>query len=129
MNKYTHGKHVMLDLQYDPIKTNLKTNVIMDYCNKFMFDAITENSNMKIIDRRLHLFDEPPGFTIFFCLDESHCSVHSYTNRGLLSFDCYTCGITDPNKIMEEIEFKLQKVISGLKATYFLTVKRFHYNE
>lgn len=122
----THGNHSMLDLQYDPKETNLETNFIMEYCYKIIEESIIENSDMKIIDKRKHLFIDPAGFTIFFCLDESHCSVHSYTNRGLLSFDCYTCGKTNPVIIINEIKKKLQNILN-LKETYFHTVKRFHY--
>jgi S-adenosylmethionine/arginine decarboxylase-like enzyme len=125
----THGKHVMLDLQYDPVKTNLTTEALMNFCFQYIGEAITENSNMKIIDKVKHLFDEPPGFTIFYCLDESHCSLHSYTNRGLLSLDCYTCGETNPIYIMEAIEVKLRNIISDLKVNYSNVVRRFYFNK
>ncbi len=40
-------------------------------------------------------------------LDESHCSVHTYADLGLMAFDFFTCGHTDPKKIWSIISSKL----------------------
>jgi S-adenosylmethionine decarboxylase len=37
-------------------------------------------------------------------LDESHCSVHTYAELGLLAMDIFTCGDTDPKRIWERIQ-------------------------
>jgi S-adenosylmethionine decarboxylase len=47
--------------------------------------------------------DSPPGFTAVVVLDESHCSVHTYADIGLMAFDIFTCGKTDPHAILEHI--------------------------
>lgn len=43
----------------------------------------------------------PPGCTAVVMLDESHCSVHTYADEGLMAFDVFTCGDTDPRQVWE----------------------------
>lgn len=45
----------------------------------------------------------PPGFTAVVLLDESHCSVHTYADLGLVALDIFTCGATDPLEILKHI--------------------------
>jgi len=45
--------------------------------------------------------DSPPGFTAVVLLDESHCSVHTYADLGLMAIDVFTCGHTDPRDVLE----------------------------
>jgi S-adenosylmethionine decarboxylase len=47
--------------------------------------------------------DSPPGFTAVVVLDESHCSVHTYADLGLMAIDVFTCGNTDPADILHFI--------------------------
>jgi S-adenosylmethionine decarboxylase proenzyme len=47
--------------------------------------------------------DSPPGCTAFVMLDESHCSAHTYADAGLIAFDFFTCGNTDPNQIWQSV--------------------------
>ena len=51
--------------------------------------------------------DSPPGFTAFVLLDESHCSVHSYADCGLMALDVFTCGATDPVEVLRLIRNEL----------------------
>ena len=138
MKKYlTKGKHVLLDLQYDtsihapsvaggrdpPISPKDLMNLIFNIIGK----SISSLSNMTVVDSRKFELFVPPGFTIFYCLDESHCSCHSYTDNGLLSLDCYTCGITDPAVIMENIQKEITKIIPTIEVTYINIVRRFNH--
>jgi S-adenosylmethionine decarboxylase proenzyme len=43
--------------------------------------------------------ESPPGCTAVVMLDESHCSVHTYADEGLMAFDVFTCGSTDPREV------------------------------
>lgn len=45
--------------------------------------------------------DSPPGFAAICLLDESHVSAHSYADTGLVALDIFTCGKTDPHRILE----------------------------
>ena len=51
--------------------------------------------------------DSPPGCTAVVMLDESHCSVHTYADLGLMAFDVFTCGSTDPRQVWAHIQSKL----------------------
>lgn len=45
--------------------------------------------------------NSPPGFTAVVVLDESHCSAHTYADLGLVALDVFTCGATDPARVLE----------------------------
>lgn len=47
--------------------------------------------------------DSPPGFTAVVMLDESHCSVHTYADQGLMALDVFTCGSTDPREVLKYV--------------------------
>ena len=47
--------------------------------------------------------------------DESHLTAHCYSERGWLSIDCFTCGSTDPESIIDNINDKLMAQSSELK--------------
>jgi S-adenosylmethionine decarboxylase len=51
--------------------------------------------------------DSPPGFTAVVLLDESHCSVHTYADLGLMALDIFTCGSTDPMDILRHIQAEI----------------------
>jgi S-adenosylmethionine decarboxylase len=51
--------------------------------------------------------NSPPGFTAFVLLDESHCSAHSYADLGLIALDLFTCGNTDPNRVLHYLRQEL----------------------
>ncbi|MFH1845848.1 MAG: adenosylmethionine decarboxylase [bacterium] len=57
-----------------------------------------ERAGANVINQVRYRFgaDSPPGFTAFLLLDESHCSVHTYAEEGLVALDIFTCGGTDP---------------------------------
>jgi S-adenosylmethionine decarboxylase proenzyme len=64
--------------------------------------------------------DSPPGCTAVVMLDESHCSVHTYADLGLVAMDVFTCGSTDPRDI-----WKFVKAEMGLGYAEIRTVHRF----
>ena len=52
--------------------------------------------------------DSPEGCTAMVMLDESHCSVHTYADDGLMAFDFFTCGDTDPARIWDLVRERLE---------------------
>lgn len=52
--------------------------------------------------------ESPPGCTAVVMLDESHCSVHTYADEGLMAFDVFTCGNTDPHMLWSMVRNELQ---------------------
>ena len=50
----------------------------------------------------------PDGCTAIVMLDESHCSVHTYADLGLIAMDIFTCGDTDPRRIWNGVQRSLK---------------------
>jgi S-adenosylmethionine decarboxylase len=46
-----------------------------------------------VLEVRSHSF-EPQGFTAIVMLSESHASLHTYPERGIAFWDCFTCGLS-----------------------------------
>lgn len=87
------GRHSMTDhiKCYIPQKNveSVALNLI------FNFKIICEEEGLRIVGEKCIVFDgtkSPPGFTFVLCLDESHISVHSYADEGLLATDLFTCS-------------------------------------
>lgn len=62
----------------------------------------------------------PAGCTAIVMLDESHCSVHTYADLGLLAMDIFTCGQTDPEEIWQSLSRKL-----GIQNAKLSMIRRF----
>jgi spermidine synthase len=124
MTTHNQGKHVLLDLTY---KSPINYKHLMHYVYDLMDYSIKLHSNMKIIHKFKHAFEPPDkaGFSIIFSLDSSHASCHCYSDTGLMSFDVYTCGETEPYFIMKEILDSLRGKLWEVKTTYFSELKRF----
>ena len=54
-------------------------------------EAAIIHSGATILTYNDHTF-EGGGYTIFFVLSESHCSIHTYPEYGHLFIDYFTCG-------------------------------------
>ena len=62
----------------------------------------------------------PPGCTAIVMLDESHCSVHTYADLGLVAMDVFTCGSTNPWDVWMFVRSEM-----GLEDVRFREVRRF----
>ena len=98
-----HGAHIMLDC---------KGAIGVD--GSWML-ALMEKAVDASGARRVHSHNEdfdgsvsPLGFAAVVLLDESHVSAHCYSESGWLAIDAFTCGGTDPARIIEIIEKELQ---------------------
>ena len=54
-------------------------------CNLFC-----EDISLSVVERRVHNFT-PIGKTVFYVLEESHLSIHTWPERGYLHLDLVTC--------------------------------------
>jgi S-adenosylmethionine decarboxylase len=54
-------------------------------------DLFCDDVGLSIVDRRVHAF-EPIGKTVFYVLEESHLSVHTWPEKGYLHLDLVTCS-------------------------------------
>ena len=94
------GKHLLIDCR----------NVARDVCldDRRMLNAMAraaELAGATVISQVRYRFgsDSPPGVTAVVVLDESHCSVHSYADLGLIALDVFTCGTTEPSDVLHYI--------------------------
>jgi len=53
-------------------------------------DAFCDDVELSVVERRVHNF-EPIGKTVFYVLEESHLSIHTWPESGYLHFDLVTC--------------------------------------
>ena len=99
------GEHITLDIigtkkEYDP---SVFERVIND---------IAKAANVTILNVSRYKF-EPQGFTILALLAESHISFHTFPEKGIISFDFFTCGNISPSVAVEIIkkEFKYNRIV------------------
>ena len=91
------GKHLLIDCH------NVSRDVCLD--DKLVLKAMArgaERAGATVISQVRYRFghNSPPGFTAVILLDESHCSAHTYADDGLVAMDIFTCGSTDPLKVL-----------------------------
>ena len=98
------GKHLLIDCR----------NVHRESCldDKAMLSAMaraSERAGASVISQVRYHFghNSPPGFTAIVLLDESHCSVHTYADQGLVALDIFTCGNTDPHQVLKFMQDEL----------------------
>ena len=82
------GEHITVDIigttkEYDPL---VYEKVIKD---------IASAAKVTILNISKYKF-EPQGFTILALLAESHISFHTFPEKGIISFDFFTCGKVKP---------------------------------
>jgi S-adenosylmethionine decarboxylase len=92
------GIHLLIDCR----------NVSRDVClnDGLMLKAMAQaatRAGANVISQVRYRFghNSPPGFTAVVVLDESHCSAHTYADLGLIALDVFTCGNTDPRRVLE----------------------------
>ena len=98
------GKHLLIDCR------GVSREVCLD--DRRMLGALAraaERAGANVISQVRYRFgaDSPPGFTAVVLLDESHCSVHSYADLGLIALDIFTCGTTDPAEVLKHLRAEL----------------------
>jgi S-adenosylmethionine decarboxylase len=99
------GNHLLLevyDVNYDLLNT---LEPLLDTMVKGV-----ESAGMTILNTSTHCF-EPQGLTVVLTLSESHCSLHSWPEKGCAAIDVYTCGEGKPQIVVDELinYFKTEK--------------------
>lgn len=114
------GLHIMLDC-------NGAVGITGDWMLSLMEEAVDASGA-----RRVHSHNEnfdgsvsPPGFASVVLLDESHVSAHCYSDTGLLAIDAFSCGNTDPAKIIKIIESGIREKYPNLIINRRKRVERF----
>jgi S-adenosylmethionine decarboxylase len=94
------GRHLLIDCRSVPRDVCLNDQLVLEA----MARGATRAGATVISQVRYHFgHNSPPGFTAMVLLDESHCSAHCYADLGLIAFDIFTCGSTDPNDVLRYI--------------------------
>ena len=107
------GEHITLDIigttkEYDP---TLFENVI---------NKIAKAANVTILKISKYKF-EPQGFTILALLAESHISFHTFPEKGIISFDFFTCGNISPSVAVNIIKKEFNRDTKSLYHDIYST--------
>ena len=100
------GEHITLDIigttkEYDP-----------SVFEKVIYD-IAKAAKVTILNISKYKF-EPQGFTILALLAESHISFHTFPEKGIISFDFFTCGKINPSVAVEIIKKEFNRDTKSL---------------
>ena len=90
------GEHITLDIigankEYSP-----------SFYEKLVY-KIAKKAKVTVLGISKHKF-EPQGFTMVALLAESHISFHTFPEKGIISFDFFTCGKVSPSIALEVIK-------------------------
>ena len=97
------GYHYIIDAEF--------TKEIQPSFGHTLFEEllnIARKHSICVVGKKIKIFDgtdSPKGFASVVLIDESHISVHCYSDMGMIAFDCFTCG-ADPlktKKVTEEV--------------------------
>lgn len=119
----SHGSHILVD--YTGFFTTSKD--IGQLLLSIMEQAI-DNSDARRVHSHVEIFDgiiSPPGFAAAVLLDESHLTAHCYSDKGWLAIDCFTCGGTNAESIVDEIHQRLITLSPEIKLEKRTTASRF----
>lgn len=100
------GKHIIIDA------FNLPSDLLVDD-ERILNDLIEicKKNKVNIINTIRYRFGTktPPGCTAMVTVDESHISVHTYAEDGLMALDIFTCGSrTNTAQIWEDLKEKFR---------------------
>ena len=100
------GEHITLDI----IGTTKEYNP--ELFEKIIY-KIAKAAEVTVLKISKYKF-EPQGFTILALLAESHISFHTFPEKGIISFDFFTCGKVKPSIALDIIksEFKNKRIIT-----------------
>ena len=90
------GEHVTLDI----IGTKKEYD---DTFFENLVKKIADKAKVTVLNIAKYKF-KPQGFTLVALLAESHISFHTYPEKGIISFDFYTCGKISPNIALDVIK-------------------------
>ena len=94
------GEHITLDF------LGVKTDYTQSFYEKIIY-KIAKAAKVEILNVSSHKF-EPQGFTLVALLSESHFSFHTFPERGVISFDFFTCGKVNPKIALKILKKEIQ---------------------
>ena len=97
MNKV--GEHITLDF------LGVYENHSAEFYEKIL-KKIAEVAKVEIVNISKYVFT-PQGVTLLCLLKESHMSFHTFPEKGIVSFDFFTCGAVSPSVSLEILKKEL----------------------
>ena len=94
------GEHITLDF------LGVKNEYSSSFYEKIIY-KIAKAAKVEILNVSSHKF-EPQGFTLVALLSESHFSFHTFPERGVISFDFFTCGKIHPKIALKILKKEIQ---------------------
>ena len=112
------GEHITLDIigtkkEYSPL-----------FYEKLIY-KIAKAAKVTVLEISKYKF-EPQGFTILALLAESHISFHTFPEKGIISFDFFTCGKISPSVALEIIKKEIKHTRIVKKEFNRDTVSLYH---
>ena len=94
------GEHITLDIigtkkEYDPV-----------FFEKLVY-KIAKIAKVTVLEISKYKF-EPQGFTLVALLAESHISFHTFPEKGIISFDFFTCAKIPPSIALDVIKDEIE---------------------
>ena len=114
------GEHITLDIigankEYSP-----------DFYEKIIY-KIAKLAKVTVLKISKYKF-EPQGFTLVALLAESHMSFHTFPEKGITSFDFFTCGNISPSVAMDVIKDEIKHTHIIKKLFNRDTIELYHDN-
>ena len=94
------GEHITLDF------LGVKREYSKSFYEKIIY-KIAKAAKVEILNVSSHEF-QPQGFTLVALLSESHFSFHTFPERGVISFDFFTCGKVHPKVALKILKKEIQ---------------------
>jgi len=94
------GEHITLDF------LGVKNDYTPSFYEKIIY-KIAKAAKVEILNVSSHKF-EPQGFTLVALLSESHFSFHTFPEKGVISFDFFTCGKVHPKIALKILKKEIQ---------------------
>jgi S-adenosylmethionine decarboxylase len=112
------GRHLLFDFLGSPHINN------SEFIAKALVDAVA-STGATILHQHFHHFGEEGGITGVLVLEESHASIHTWTEANLMTFDVYMCGHCNPEQAYEYLKEVLQPKEIHILSTRRGIVKKF----
>ena len=94
------GEHITIDI------LGTKGEKDPSFFEKIVY-KIAKKAKVTVLDISKHTF-EPQGFTLVALLAESHISFHTFPEKGIISFDFFTCGKVNPSVAVKIIKKEIE---------------------
>ena len=101
------GDHITLD--FLGVKKEYSAQFYEDIIHK-----IAKAAKVGVVNISKYEFT-PQGLTMIALLKESHMSLHTFPENGIISFDFFTCGQVNPNISLEILKKEIQQEFKYIK--------------